>query len=183
LGHLSDHVVDLIREGFDLAIRIGTIVGSRLVARRLADDVQMLCASPAYLAVHGVPRQPNELARHRYLAFVSANGIERRLRLMGPRGQSVNVLLPEGLRSDSGEALREWALAGEGISLRSAWDVADELRSGSLVRVLEEWRPATRGIHVVRPHRAAPRRVRRFVQFLMAQFAEVPWGSSPRSRA
>ena len=172
---LSDQVVDLVAGNFDLAIRIGDSSAGAFAARRIAINQQILCASPTYLAANGTLKRPDELSRHRFLAFVASRAVQEKLSLVSSTGKRIEIPVSALLRSDSGEVLREWAIAGEGISLRSTWDVVDELASGGLVRVLEEWKAPEQGIYALRPHRTAPQRVIKFVRFLAAHFANPVW--------
>lgn len=128
---LSDGYRDLVREGFDLAVRITSATAPGLVAHRLAGNRRVLCAAPAYVADHGLPEEAGALERHRLLA---AEG-QMPWRLIGPAGQ-FTVEGASHVRTNSSEVVRELTLAGVGIALRSLWDVSGELASGQLVRVL-----------------------------------------------
>jgi len=128
---LSDGYSDLIRERFDLAIRITSATQPGLVSHRLAGNRRVLCAAPAYLSAHGAPSDAAALAGHRLLA---AEG-QMPWRLIGPEGQFV-IDGASHVRTNSSEVVRELTLAGVGIALRSLWDVSGELASGQLVRLL-----------------------------------------------
>lgn len=173
---LSDEFVDIVGEGFDLAIRIAELSDSSLVARRLAPVDRFLVASPAYLARHGMPRSLDELGRH---VCLPAHNNEP-WRLEGPDGPV--VLRPDGpLQTNSSEVLREAALAGLGIALRSTWDVGPELAAGRLVRVLPEWRASRNvAVHAVYPSRRfLPAKVRLFIDFLAGLYGPVPYWERP----
>ena len=172
---LSDHIVNLVDQRFDVAIRIGHAGGELSIAHKLTQDRRILCASPAYLALHGSPQRPEDLFRHRFVSFVAAKGIQDTLQLRDRQGETRKARVTVGMRSDSGEVLREWALAGEGISLRSTWDVVEELRVGTLVRVLKDWEATPQTIYAVRPHRQSTPRVTQFVRFLAHHFSDPPW--------
>ena len=130
---LSDGFTDILRDGFDLAIRITSRPTPGLVLHRLAENRRVLCAAQGYLAERGRPAQPAELVGHRFLA---AEG-QSPWRLTGPDGE-FSVEVESHVRTNSSEAVRELAIAGVGIALRSLWDVSADLASGRLVRVLPD---------------------------------------------
>ncbi|MDL5367659.1 LysR family transcriptional regulator [Xanthomonas sp. NCPPB 2654] len=172
--HLSDNVVDLISEGFDLAIRIGALRDSSLVARRLAGNRRVLCASDDYLRRHGEPATAADLAAHACLLLTGAEGRQDTWRLHGAEGE-VAVRVRGPLESNFGEVLRDAALNGQGISLHSVWHVAEDLRRGRLRQVLPQYAIAETGIYAVMPQRRLmPPRVRAFVEFMQVQLADPP---------
>lgn len=175
---LSDHVVDLYAEDLDLAIRMGPLRDSRLVARRLATSVRILVAAPDYLRRRGAPGHPRDLANHDGLLFAYPGLRQNRwsLHRTGQRGKVEQVEVSGSLSSDNGEALRAWCLAGLGISLRERWDVADDLHGGRLLRVLPEWEEPGMPISAVRARREpAPRRLTDFIEFLAERWREGLW--------
>ena len=173
--HLSDNVVDLVSEGFDLAIRIGALDDSRLVARRIAPNRRVLCASPDYLHRRGRPRTPGELADHDCLLLFGSGGRQDVWRLGTPTGGEVAVRVQGRLESNFGEVLRDASLAGEGIVIHSLWHVADDLRAGRLEVVLPDYPLATTAISAVMPQRRlVPPRVRAFTEFLIEEFGDDP---------
>lgn len=173
--HLTDQVVDLVQSGFDLALRIGALVDSQLVARPLAKNHRILVASPDYLARHGSPAAPAELAAHSCLIFAYPGSLQSVWSLISG-SQTARVAVRGGLRSDNGEVLRAWCQAGLGVSLRETWDVVDELHSGQLVRLLPTWQAEPGSIHAVRVHRdPVPQRLEAFLDFLAATWKSPPW--------
>ena len=173
--HLSDNVVDLVSEGFDLAIRIGVLDDSRLVARRIAPNRRVLCASPDYLHRRGRPRTPGGLADHDCLLLFGSGGRQDVWRLGTPTGGEVAVRVQGRLESNFGEVLRDASLAGEGIVIHSLWHVADDLRAGRLEVVLPDYPLATTAISAVMPQRRlVPPRVRAFTEFLIEEFGDAP---------
>ena len=173
--HLRDNVVDLVSEGFDLAIRIGVLDDSRLVARRIAPNRRVLCASPDYLHRRGRPRTPGELADHDCLLLFGSGGRQDVWRLGTPTGGEVAVRVQGRLESNFGEVLRDASLAGEGIVIHSLWHVADDLRAGRLEVVLPDYPLATTAISAVMPQRRlVPPRVRAFTEFLIEEFGDAP---------
>lgn len=173
--HLTDELQDLISSGFDLAIRIGALHDSRLVARKLAVNRRVLCASPDYLRRFGAPKTPEDLVKHECLMLVGSNGRQDIWRLHDGQGQLRTVRVNGRLESTLGEMLRDGVLAGLGVAQHSIWHVCDDLREGRLKVVLPEYSIADTGIYAVMPQRRlVPLRVRAFVDFLAEQFGEVP---------
>lgn len=172
---LSDQVQDLYSGDLDLAIRMGELADSRLVARRVADNRRILAASPTYLKVNGQPAQPEDLERHNCLVFAYPGLLQDTWPLRkGRREKSVTV--SGTLCSDSGDVLHAWCLAGLGVSLRETWDIHEELRDGRLVRVLPDWEAIPSKISVVRARREpVPRRLTAFSDFLLRRWQQAPW--------
>lgn len=168
---LSDDFVDIIGEGFDLAIRVADLRDSSLVAKRLAPNHRVLCAAPSYLATHGTPTDIGSLARHTLIAHNTDQW-----RLDGPEG-TVSVRLTGPLRTNSSEVVREALLAGVGIALRSTWDIGPELQSGRLVRVLPDYSVGNRvAVHAVYPSRRhMEQKVRAFVGYLAELYGATPY--------
>jgi DNA-binding transcriptional LysR family regulator len=173
--NLTDEMQDLISAGYDLAIRIGALHDSRLVARKLATNRRVLCASPDYLRRHGMPRTPEELAAHQCLMLVGSTSRQDVWRLHDAQGQMHTVRVSGRFESTLGELLRDAALAGLGIAQHSTWHVHEDLREGRLKLVLADYSIADTGIYAVMPQRRlVPLRVRAFVDFLAEQFSETP---------
>ncbi|MEO8673662.1 MAG: LysR family transcriptional regulator [Tahibacter sp.] len=173
-AHLSDQVIDLVAQGIDLAIRIGDLPDSSLVARPLAVNRRVMCASPGYLRRAGVPRLPADLKRHNCLLMIGQNGRQDRWSMQGPRGP-VSVLVSGNFESNLGEVLRDAAVAGAGICVHSTWHIADDLRSGNLVPVLPRFPLPVNGIYAVLPQRRfIPARCEAFIAFLREAFGDPP---------
>jgi LysR family transcriptional activator of dmlA len=132
---LFDRNVDMINEGFDLDIRVGPAHEPHLFAKRILGSQRVLCASPAYVKRQGLPKTVAELTRHQCLVIRERNESFGIWRLMGPTGLET-VKVSGGLASNHGEIIRQWAIDGHGIILRSIWDVAASLKSGALLRIL-----------------------------------------------
>jgi molybdate transport repressor ModE-like protein len=179
--HFSDETVDLVTAGFDMAIRIGELHDSRLLARRLATNRRVLCASPQYLEQHGRPTNPADLERHQCLLQVGAHGTPNNWRLQDAQGREIPARLNSRLESNLGESLRVAALAGLGIAMHSTWHICDDLRAGRLEIVLPDYPIADTGIYAVMPQRRLmPPRVRAFTEFLAHYFGETPpWHEHP----
>lgn len=170
---LSDAYVDIIREGFDLAIRIGDLEDSSLVARKLAVDTRLLCASPAYLANAPALHTIADLEHHNCLVA----GAQDNWKLEGPDGTKL-VRPNSNLRTNSCDFVREAILAGLGIGLRATWEIGAELERGDLVRVLAAYKGASsNAIHAVYPSRDfLPAKVNIFIEHLASIYAdETSW--------
>ncbi len=165
---LSDTQFDLIEGSFDLALRNLEMSDSSLKGRKLADDLRVLCASPAYLADHAPLENPSDLARHRLIAFkdFSARGLVNR---EGEKAQFDPKLAPSCLLCDDGQSQKIATMAGAGVSINSMWSVHRELANGSLVRVLPEYRlDQDTALWLVYPKsNVLTAKVRVFVDFLL----------------
>lgn len=176
---LSGRAVDVVEEGFDVAIRIAALRDSSLVARRLAPCRRVLCASPDYLRRRGEPRRPADLERHECIdyAYQAAPG-GWRFRVTGRRGGRgrSRTVFPSGrLRLNDGAAMREFVLAGLGIALLPTYIVGDDLREGTLRTVLDEVLDGDIEVMAVYPHRRQlAAKVRLFVDFLAQRFGPAP---------
>ncbi|MEM5430836.1 LysR family transcriptional regulator [Cupriavidus oxalaticus] len=178
--NLTDNVLDLVSAGFDLAIRIGALDDSTLVARRLAINRRVLCAAPDYLRRRGTPRTPHDLARHDCLVLVGSQGRQDVWKLGDGQGGEIAVRVRGRIEANTGELLSDAALAGFGIALHSTWHVGGELRAGRLVQVLPDFPMADTGIYAVMPQRRlVPPRVRAFVDYLAQAYGENPPWEAP----
>ncbi|AMV47321.1 MULTISPECIES: LysR substrate-binding domain-containing protein [Paraburkholderia] len=176
---LFDRIVDVAGEGFDLDIRIGDDIAPHLIAKRLAENHRVLCASPDYLKRHGTPRQLADLGTHQCLAIKERDhpfGIWR----LTERGETVSVKVTGPLSTNHGEVAVQWALAARGIVLRSMWDVRALLDSGALVQVLPGvTQPAN--VWAVYPARlASSAKVRVCVDFLADEFGRLAAPAAPQ---
>jgi len=170
--HLTDNFVDIIREGFDVAIRIGELSDSSLVARKLSPDSRVICAAPGYLEKAGMPKTLAELDTHNCLSA----GAQDIWRLEGPEGQR-QIRVRGNIRSNSAELIREALLSGLGLGLRSMWEVAPELKSGALKIVLPQYKGSSKvAIYAVYPSRDfMPAKVNAFIEFLAENFGLEPY--------
>lgn len=179
----SDRRVDLVDEGFDLAVRIGELDDSTLIARRLATTTQVVCASPEYLERHGEPKTPEHLLDHRCLVYTlrsEPNVWSYRPRPIAddPSPDWRRVTVHPFLRANSGDFLADAACAGRGVVMEPDFILHEDLDAGRLVRLLdEEFEWSTLGIWAIYPPtRFVSRRVRAFIDFLAARFAgTAPW--------
>jgi DNA-binding transcriptional LysR family regulator len=173
---LSERVVDLVEEGFDLAVRIGIVGSQNMVARRVGTSRILCCASPSYLERHGEPREPEELATHacmtyEYLpnrsvwSFRDPRGFERSVRITGP------------VHANNGRFLESLAAEGAGISREPDFIVGPDVRAGRLKPILTDFEPPPLPIYVVYPSRRhLSAKVRAFADFLVERFAAEKWG-------
>ena len=176
---LSDRTVNMVEEGYDLAIRIGELQDSSLAARKLAPNRRVVCASPEYLRTHKAPRTPDELLRHNCLTTTDLKMIWE---YKGPDGKRGTVRVSGHYACDNWEVLREWALAGLGVALKSTWDVRRQLEDGSLVRLLPGYDFGTDvAIYAVYPHRRhMPAKTRVFIDYLAESFGPEPYWDRPQ---
>lgn len=170
---LTDNIVDIIREGFDVAIRIGELADSSLVARKVAPDHRVLCASPAYLANHPAPKKLSDLQRHNCLL----TGSQDTWRLRDKDGKEHHVRVEGNLRSNSSDFVREGLRQGLGIGFRSTWDIAPELESGELEIIMPEYcGSANFAVHAVYPCREfLPAKVHAFIDYLSELYGSDPY--------
>lgn len=182
----SDRVVNIVDEGFDLAVRIGQLADSSLFVRKLADVENLLCASPSYLERRGRPQRPGQLREHACLRY-TYQSTGAMWRLLGGEaeeegaGEEEFAFKPEGpMLANNGDALVEAALHGVGIALLPDFFVREALEQGRLERVLPGWSAGARaGIWAMYPHnRHMSAKVRLFVDFLVERFVEPNWQSA-----
>ena len=173
---LSVNPPPLTDDAFDVCIRFGVPPDTRVIARRIASNRRLLCASPAYLARAGMPTVPNDLARHACIGIRQGDEAYGTWRLTNGRGatQRTQAVKTRGpLATNDGEIAVSWALDGHGIVMRAEWDIARYLRSGRLVQVLPGYRTPEADIHAVYPQRhQLSTRVRAFVDFMAAALAK-----------
>ena len=178
---LSDRSINLIEEGFDLAIRIAELKDSSLAARKLAPNRRVVCASPAYLRQHVEPKTPQDLARHNCLIATWEQGMAMNWEYKSPVGKRGSVRVTGRYACDNWEVLREWAVAGLGVALKSTWDVRKHLEDGSLVPLMPGYDFSSDvGIYAVYPHRRhLPAKTRVFIDFLAESFGPEPYWDQP----
>ncbi|HWX66802.1 MAG TPA: LysR family transcriptional regulator [Rhodanobacter sp.] len=173
--NLNDQMLDLVGSGFDLGIRVGALGDSGLVARQLAVNRRVLCASPDYLLRRGTPHTPADLAEHDCLLLVGSQGRQDVWRFGDGRGGEIVQRVDGRFESNLGELLRDAVVAGLGVAMHSVWHVHEELRAGRLQVLLPDYPLAATGIHAVMPQRRlVPPRVRAFVDFLAERLGNHP---------
>jgi DNA-binding transcriptional LysR family regulator len=169
--NLTDQVVDLVREGYDLGIRIGGTIDPSFVAVKLASNRRVVCGTPDYFACHGVPQTLEDLARHNCLAF-NLQGGQQRGWYFQKGGKPVTVKVTGNLDCNDGELLHSWGSEGLGLAWRSTWEIQPQLASGELITVLDEFALPDYDIMAVYPQqRHLPVRVRLFIDMLKDLYA------------
>lgn len=168
---LNDRIVDLADEGYELAIRVGPLADSGLVARMLAPFHTVACASPAYLARDGKPKTPRDLTGHNCLIFSYATR-GHLWPFQGPSGKQT-ISIKVSLQINSGAALRMAALEGLGIIMQPQAMVAEDIAAGRLARVLPRYESPPRSMHIVYlPDRRLSPKLRSFIDFLIERFGD-----------
>jgi DNA-binding transcriptional LysR family regulator len=171
---LGDRFVDLLDEGFDLAIRVGQLPDSSLIARRLVGTQTLVCASPVYLQQHGAPHSPQDLTRHNCLVYASSAS-RGEWRFLDRHGATEVVQVSGRFAADNSDALRILALEGEGIVRVPIYIVDADLAAGRLVRLLTDYEATATPVSAVYPHsRFLSAKVRSFVDFLAAHLHKQP---------
>ena len=171
--NFNDRRIDLINEGFDVALRIGSLENSNLIARRLAPIHHLVCASPAYLQQFGTPQHPNDLRQHRVIHY--SNLSEASWRYALPNGTQGSVNVPSKMLANNGDFICQAGIAGHGIIMQPTFVVHNAIRDGSLVVLLSDY--LWMGLHayaVYPPTRYLAIRVRAFIDFLVESFSGTP---------
>jgi DNA-binding transcriptional LysR family regulator len=171
---LTDRVVDLLDEGYDLAVRIARLPSSSLVSRQLSSTRLILCASPTYVNRHGAPTDVSELASHAVIAYTLLS-MGDHWQFDGPGGPATVTVVPR-LRANSGETCVAAALQHQGIVLQPSFLIGTHLKSGALVELLPQFRSIELGIYAVYPTRKhVTPKVRLLIEFLVDAFRMQPW--------
>ncbi len=171
---LNDRVVDLVEEGYDVAIRITNRRDPQLVSRKLASTRIVLCASPGYLAAHGTPMHPRELAGHQVFAYSYWSGGDT-WSFDGPDGEATVRVTPR-IHTNSGDTCRAAALEDRGIILQPDFLVGTDIKRGALVELMPQYRSIELGVHVVYATRKhMPMKTRRLIDFLVDEFRDTGW--------
>lgn len=172
---LNDRKVDVVEEGFDVALRIGKLKSSSLIARRLAPVRLVVCASPDYLAREGVPETPEDLRPEHYLrySYLEPGPAESRLMLALKRNSATAAA---SLASNNGEILMQAAIAGQGYVLQPTFIVGDAIKAGKLSVILREFAPEPLGLYAVYPHRKLlATKLKVFIEFISSYFGDPPY--------
>ena len=183
---LTEQLPRLASEGFDAAVWLWNppaSVAAEWVVRKLAPNQRVLVAAPAYVQAHGQPERLEDLGQHACLVVRENGGdtgqgqrFDQWWLSRAAQGKRTPITVSGPLSSNSGELVRDWCLAGQGIMLRSVWDVAQPLASGALVRLLPEWAMHDADVHWLAPYRThMPLRLRLLQEFLTQRLAGAPW--------
>ena len=168
---LDDRLIDLTYERIDIAVRIGQPRDSSAILRKLADNRRILVAAPTYLERHGEPALVQDLQRHGCLRYDDPS---LPWRLEGPGNEVIELQPRSRLHANSGDAVRDWAIDGHGIMLKSSVDVADDLATGRLVHILRDWHSASAPIYALLPSRRfTPSKTKVFLDALGARLAAL----------
>lgn len=170
---LTDRLADLVEEQVDVAIRRGYLQDSSLIARRVAPDFRVACASPDYLEKHGTPQTPADLKSHTCL-LLRFPGSRRYQWQFIEDGTAQNFAVAGQIDSNNSQVLIDWALAGSGIVMKSVWDLTEEIESGRLVPILTAHSPPGLAIHAIAPpHRMQPPKSRAFINFVAERLGKL----------
>ncbi len=179
--HLSERIVDLKNERFDLAIRIADLKNADLIAVRLAQNHRVVVGAPGYIKRAGKPLLLSDLARHNCLVISSEEGLTDTWHFQD-KGVAQHVKVTGNLHCNDGAVLTKWAIAGQGLAWRSAWEVAEEITNQRLVEVLPKFSAPGNDIYAVYPERKfLPAKVKLFIDFLKRTFGDPPyWETAKR---
>ena len=173
--HLSERLVDLKNERFDLAIRIADLKSADLIAAKLARNHRVVCGSPSYFKRAGKPRALADLARHNCLVTSTEEGSADTWTFQ-EKGKAIAMKVGGSLQCNDGEVLTRWAISGEGLAWRSAWEVSEEVKRGRLVTVLDEFAVPGNNVYAVyAERRLLPAKVKFFIEFLRKTFGDPPY--------
>ncbi|MET0028540.1 MAG: LysR family transcriptional regulator [Candidatus Thiodiazotropha sp.] len=171
----NDSEVNLIQEGIDLALRIGELADSSMVARPLAPIRLLACASPGYLAKHGIPQTPQDLEQHQGLCY-SNMPEPQKWRFIDSTGRGLNIRIPLRMQANNGQILLEAAAAGHGICLTPTFIAYQAILEGRLVRILEDYQSPAATAYAIYPNRRfIPQRVRAFADYLRDLYGDQPY--------
>lgn len=177
--YLSARKVDLLADGFDLAIRVGPLESSSHIVRKLASAPSHICASPSYLQAHGTPTTTDELREHACIIF-SPDRSPQHWQLQNGQGDSVSISMSGNLVVNSHPVALEACLAGQGLAELPALVCCEAIRSGRLVRLLPQWSNTTRCLHALYPSRQhLSATVRTFLDFISQKLSPPPWVLDP----
>jgi DNA-binding transcriptional LysR family regulator len=172
---LSERLVDLKNERFDIAIRIADMKSADLIAAKLARNHRVVCGAPAYFKRAGRPKALAELARHNCLVTSTEDGVADSWSF-NDKGKPVTMKVSGNLQCNDGEVLTRWAIAGEGLAWRSAWEVSEEVKRGRLLTVLDEFSVPGNNVYAVyAERRLLPAKVKFFIEFLRRTFGDPPY--------
>lgn len=174
---LSDTIIDLAANGIDVAIRIGELKDSALIAKKLAPNRLVVCASPTYLAEQGTPLHPHDLSRHQCIVLNGRHHWKFENNSTLTTNDIINVRVSGRVSCDSGEVLRDAALNGLGITMHSTWAVGDDIKNGKLVPVLDNFPIADKmSVWAVYMNKNfIPPKAQAFIDFFTARFGDVPY--------
>jgi len=178
--HFSDEVIDVVDQGYDLALRISNLPDSSLLARRLCSVRILLVGAPSYFEQHGHPQHPRDLAEHRALRYANTRAGEAWRFRHKKKGEFAQVV-PSSLKVNNAEGLVPALRAGLGLALQPEFLAWDDLQSGLIQTTMSDWQVQSIALHIVSPPgRAKPARVQALIEFLARHFAEAPWAGDAK---
>ncbi len=166
--HMADHIVELVEQQIDLALRFGPLTDSALKALLLLRATRVVCAAPSYWISRGVPERPEDLANHNCLVQARPDAPFATWTFLMD-GQAMSMRVRGDRVSNESQALKDWAIAGRGILRRGAWGIRDELRTGTLVTALDSYSAGASNLYAVTSGGMLNHRVRTFIDFLSGQ--------------
>lgn len=173
--NLADHKVDLVAEGYDLAVRIAQLQDSSLLARKLCDMRVMLVGAPRYFEAFGKPQHPRDLTQHRCFTYANVETPDL-WRFTSDAGEEQSVTVAGPMRINSSEGMSASLRAGLGVALQPEFICWRDLKDGTLETAMCDWRPPTPALHIVSPPgRLRPVRVKVLMDFLAERLAAAPW--------
>lgn len=176
---LNDRTIDVVEEGFDLALRIGYLKDSSMIAKKIAPIKLVLCAAPSYLQKHGLPKHPRDLISGHYLSYSYMNNHPKDSELLLALSQKASPLT-----ANNGEVLTAAAVAGEGYVLQPTFIVWRELKAQTLQAILPTYQPKPMGLYATYPHRKLlPTKLNVFLEFLSGYFGQPPYWDAPSGRS
>jgi DNA-binding transcriptional LysR family regulator len=179
--HLGDHIVNLVADDYDLAVRFGGLTDNRMIARKLCGNKRVLFSSPEYVEKYAAPELPHTLIHHKCLALERAD-ISLNTWHFEKDGVKSSVVIAPALTTNDGSMIRDWVIKGAGIGLKSYWDIKNDLDAGRLVLIMEDYNvdyfsnrtPNDSGLYAVYPSKSyLPVRVSRFIDLLKERFNEL----------
>ncbi|EDS6040957.1 LysR family transcriptional regulator [Salmonella enterica subsp. enterica serovar Portland] len=171
--HLTDEEVDLANNGFHLEVKVGNVIKEKNIARKLANNYRILCASPAYLQKHGIPTKLEDLENHNCL-FIQEKNAYFGLWNLEKQGVTYPVRIKSHLSTNCGSVAMQWSLDAQGIMLRSWWDVYSHIKDGSLINVLPDYKQSA-NIWAVYPERSSEsEKMNKCIEFLSEYFSKLP---------
>lgn len=178
--NFTDSLIDLVSEGYDMAIRVGEVMNPGYVAIRLFPNQRVLCGTPDYFSRYGMPRTPEDLVHHNCLAFNQQGGQQGGWTFVRD-GRPFAVRVDGDLDCNDGELLYEWVKQGLGLGWRSTWEIQAELKRGTLITVLDEYAAPDYDIQAVYPQqRYLPAKVRYFIDYIRGIYNRPGYWEGPR---
>ena len=168
---ITDRYLNLVENGIDVAVRLGEPDDRTLTTEKIARNYRIVCAAPSYIKEYGRPERPDDLLQHNCLLMRLRSAIDTKWRLKSAT-EKKTVIVSGNRIANNGELVRQWCIAGNGLALKSIWDVHEDLKAGRLIRLLPEYTVDSPHIQVIYPIRESslPRRTRLLIDFISDSF-------------